>query len=256
VSVYTAYEMIADCRAGRPEGRLWFARNFVPPLRVLLGHYSGGDPEPALAGLLAALRDAIGQWEPAPLRELIVALRPAVLEAAGYGVSRRDIELEAVEDALAALTTAERQMMWLETMGYDAVETARLMRASPETVASVRARGAELLRARVDHWTVTVLSDCGAALGEAVRLKPPGEPAAARDYIDLLDGRVTWQRRVELERSLAASWFEIDHFCRVREVDEAASRSRSLSDEEAAPYSRLLGVEPRKPSLWTRVLRG
>lgn len=253
MSVYTTYEMIADCRAGQAEGWRWFARNFVPPLRVLLAHYAGGDPEPALARLLAAVRPEIGGWEPAPLRELVAGLRPKLLEAARYEAARHDVEMEEVEAALAPLTVAERQMVWLETMGYEAADAARLMRASPETVGGVRSRAAELLRARLDHWTITLLRDCGAALGEAARRRQPAEPVAAHDYLDILDGRVTWQRRVEIERSLEASWFEIDHACRIREADDAASRAGPLSEAEAGLYYRLLGVEAARPPLWRRL---
>jgi hypothetical protein len=256
VSVYTAYDMIADCRAGKPEGWLWFARNFVPPLRMLLAHYSAGDPDAALQRLVAGMRSELAATAPAPLREIVVALRPKILEAAGFPGETPPVpvDIDTLSEAFEPLTFAERQMVWLETMRYNAADTARLMRASAETVENVRRRAGELLRAKLDHWTVTLLLDSGAALGEEVRRSLPAEPVATRDFLDLVDGRVTWQHRGEIERALAGSWFEVDHLCRVREVDEAVARTRPLEDADAAPYYAMLGVEPVKPSRWRRLL--
>jgi hypothetical protein len=237
---------------------MWFARHFVPPLRVLLHHYSGADDEAALGRLLIELRRDVAAQEPAPLRELVVLLRPRILAAAGYPPSAPaggGVELAVFEEALAPLTVIERQVVWLETMAYGAAASARLMRMSEETAAAVREKAGGLLRTRLDDWSITLLRDCGAALGEEVRSKPPEETVHVRDYINSLDGRVTWQRRAEIDRQLAASWFEIDHFCRVREVDEAVSRTAPLSEEQAAPYFAALGVEPEKPGLWKRLMR-
>lgn len=255
MSVYTAYEMIADCRTGKPDGWLWFARTLVPPLRVLLAHYAGEQADGALRRLLNKLRDELGSMEPATVRELVVALRPRILEAAGYpGATARKIPDAAdVTGALEPLTNAERQIVWLETMGYDHAATARLMRASVETVESVRRRAGELLRAALDEWTVTLLRDEGHAIGEEIRGTPPEEPVPTRQYLDVVDGRVTWQGRTDVDRKLAASWYEIDHVCRVREADDAVSAGKPLDDAAAGPYYSMFGVEPPKPSLWKRV---
>ena len=251
MSVYTAYDMVADCRAGKPEGWLWFARNFVPGLRVLSRHYSA-EPEPALARLIATLREELPKQEPAPVREMLVALRPLILKASGYpsapGVG--SVGIETVAEALEPLTIIERQVVWLETMGYDSKQSAVLMRMSAETAAAVREKAGGLLRGKLDDWSITLLCDHGAALGEAVRAAPPSKALPARVYFQSLDGRVTWQQRTEIERELAASWYEIDHFCRVREGDEAYSRTKALEEAEAVPYYALLGVEPAKPGLW------
>jgi hypothetical protein len=249
--------MVADCRAGKPQGWLWFSRHFVPPLRVLLRHYSGADAAAPLRALLSELhRDRLAGLDAAPLRELAVQLRPRILTAAGYPQARlaAPVDLETVAEALGPLTVVERQVVWLETMGYDTAESAKLMRMSAETAAAVRDKAGALLRARLDHWTIALLREQGSLLGEAARAQPPEEPVPVQDYINSLDGRVTWQRRTEIERALAASWFEIDHFCRVREVDEAVSRNAPLTDEEAASYDAMFGVAIPKPTFWKRLI--
>jgi hypothetical protein len=257
MSVYTAYDMVADCRGEKAEGWLWFSRHFVPPLRVLLRHYSGTEAEVALHGLLGELhRNRLAGLEAAPLRELVVQMRAQILVAAGYGTAAcaATLELATLAEALEPLTIIERQVVWLDTMGYDGPESAKLMRMSADTAASVREKAGGLLRARLDDWNITLLRDAGPSLGEAARSTPPEEPVPVQDYINSLDGRVTWQRRTEIERALAASWFEIDHFCRVREVDEAVSRNPPLIDEQAAPYDKMFGVEPPKPGFWKRLI--
>ena len=40
--IYTCYEMVRDCRAGRAEGWRYFVASYVPVIRKLLAHYQAG----------------------------------------------------------------------------------------------------------------------------------------------------------------------------------------------------------------------
>lgn len=241
MSIYTSFDMVADCKAGKPEGWIYLAETFVPVLRWYASHYGMGDDWPRKR--LAELKQEISQWQPMSDREIALRLRP---------------ELEGGEaaiplEALASLTIVEKQLVWFETMQYDTPTAARVMRVTPETAQKARDKGAELLRANMDDWNRNILKEQGAALGRQVRSEKPAEPLSFRQLIEIVDGRLTWQLRVDVERALESSWFEIDHFCRVREADEAVNSSKRLDAAEAAPYLDLLGVEQRKPSLWKRV---
>lgn len=246
--------MIMDCRAGKPDGWLHFVTHFTPACRLLLRHYGGG--EQSFAPFLKLLRGKVAGMEPAPERQLMVWFRPLLLEAAGYPQKPGPgtLDLEILTTAFADLTLVERQMVWFQTMQYSDADTARMVRASEETVHKLRARAAELLRGSVDSWTITLLSDSGAELGEMARAETPEEPVAFNDYINILDGRLTWANRVPVERSLAASWHEVDHLCRIREADDVLRAEPALKPEQAAPYFALAGVTPPKPSLWKRML--
>ena len=48
--IYTCYEMVRDCRAGVPEGWIYFISNYVPVMRKALAHYA---PEKAGDAALA-----------------------------------------------------------------------------------------------------------------------------------------------------------------------------------------------------------
>ncbi|MBK5291964.1 MAG: hypothetical protein JJE04_09845 [Acidobacteriia bacterium] len=254
MSIYTSFDMIMDCRAGKPEGWLHLITYFTPACRLLLRHYGGG--EESFAAFLALLRGKVASLEPAPERQLVVWFRPLLLEAAGYpkkpGLGTLDLEI--LTTAFADLTLVERQVVWFQTMQYIDADTARMVRASEETVHKLRAKAAELLRANVDNWSLTLLSESGAELGEMARGEVREEPVAFNDYINILDGRLTWANRVPVERSLAASWHEVDHLCRIREADDVLRAGPPLTPEQAAPYFALAGVTPPKSSLWKRLL--
>lgn len=240
--------MISDCRAGKPDGWLYLVRNFVPPVRWLLGRYGQGETE--LRALLAELKSGgIARFEPMVYRQFIAGLRP---EPAAPG--EPPFDFEQLSEAMTEVPALERQNLWFETMGYDNTETAKLLRQSVETATAARDRLLELLRAKLDSWTRTILRDHGAALGAAARAAAPAEPVPFRHYLDIIDGRMTWQNRAEVERALLAHWYEIDQFCRVREADAAYSETAPLTDAEAAPYFELLKVAPPKPSLFRRLV--
>ena len=78
MSIYTAYEMMADCRAGRPDGWLWFSRTFVPPLRVLVAHYRPEHSAQSLQTLLGMLSLAERHSQTAEAREALRDVRARV----------------------------------------------------------------------------------------------------------------------------------------------------------------------------------
>ncbi len=253
MSVYTCYDMVPDCRADNPRGWIHLAKHFVPPLRWMVSRYGGGEPE--LRGLLASMRPFPAEIPPTAEREFILNARPRVLEAAGWRAGTiGTLDLETFASALAELTVLERQLVWFETMGYNAADTGRLCRTSEETAAKARASALEMLRRALDSWTSTIVRDNAGALAVSARAEAPAQPVPFRSYVDIIDGRMTWGNRVAVDRSLAASWHEVDHYCRVREADAATRDTKPLSDEDAAPYFALFGVSSPKPPLWKRVL--
>ncbi len=265
MAVYTCIEMIRDCRDGKAAGWAYFVRRFVPFCRGMARHYLA-DPsrcDDVVVNVLRALRDPAAGFfllpEAIVERELILALRAPVLEAVRREQLPREpevaVDLETVSAALEPLSILERQMVWLETMAYDAPRTSVLMRVSPETVGKVRDKAAELLRAKMDHWTRTLLGENGAALGEAAKAaQPEPPPVTVKVLLDAIDGRITWSDRQQMERALAGSWPAIDLFCRVREADQVLREAKALAEPEVDAILHLLGVEAVKPPLWKRIL--
>lgn len=242
MAIYTSYEMISDCRAGKPAGWLYLVKQFVPPLRWILERHGMGDAE--LRGVLTELKaGGIARFEPMVHREFIAGLRP---EPASPG--EPPFELSTLSEAMTDVPVLERQNLWFETMTYDTVLTAKLLRQAPETAKATRDRLLDLLRTKLDSWTRTMLRDHGKALGAAARAAKPEEPVRFRDYLDIIDGRMTWQNRVAVDRALLEHWYEIDQFCRVREADASITETKPFGDDDPAaqPYFDLLGVEPPK----------
>ena len=250
MAIYTSYEMISDCRAGKPEGWLYLVRQFVPPLRWLLAQYGQGETE--LRALLLGLKNGgIAKFQPIVHREFLAGLRP---EPAAPG--EPPFELSVLSEAMEEVPVLERQNLWLDTMGYETLFSAKLLRQAPETTKAARARLLETLRSKLDSWTLTIMRDHGPALGAAARAAKPDETVPFRQYLDILDGRMTWQNRVGVERALLAHWYEIDQFCRVREADASITETHPYEDGDPAvqPYFDLLGVKPAKPPLLKRLL--
>jgi len=175
--IYTCYEMIRDCRAGRAEGWSYFAAHYVPVVQRLLVHYfpeQASDSELIESTLLALRDNDAGLFQslgPAPERAFVSELRQHVLRAVAAvrpsGAPGADIDLETLGRALEPLTLTEKQAVWFETMRYGDADTGRMLRMSPQTVAKVRERANELVRGAVDAWRSSLLADNGPLLGRA-----------------------------------------------------------------------------------------
>ncbi len=252
MSIYTCFDMIPDCKANKPEGWLYLVRMFAPPLRRLVESYGGGEEQ--FRALLAGLRD-FPDIPPAVEREFLLGMRPRILDAAGW--KPRDagtLDLETFIEALEELTALERQAVWFETFPYPPAKAALMTRMSEDTHTKARERAAELLRVKLDNWTATIVRDNAAGLSEAVRAAIPAQPTPFRSYIDVIDGRMTWATRVAVARGLAGSWYEVDHFCRVREADAAIRDTKPLDHAAAEPWLAIFGVRPPKQPVWKRLL--
>ena len=122
----------------------------------------------------------------------------------------------------------EKQAAWVETMGYSPAETGVMLRVAPETVEKVRDRAAELVRQKVDAWRRNLLAENGPELGRAAAASAGKDCLTVKTFLDIIDGRMTWRGREELERHVTGCWHCIDHFCRMVEVVElCVGRSRS-----------------------------
>ncbi len=251
MAVYTSYEMISDCKAGKPAGWHFLVRQFLPPIRWMLARQGQGEPE--LRALLLSLKNGgMRKFEPVVHREFLAGIRPEPMAP-----GEPPFELSALSEAMTDVPVLERQNLWFETMGYDVPLSAKLLRQAPETTEKARERLLELLRTQLDSWSHTILRDHGAALGAAARAEKPQETVPFRQYLDILDGRMTWQNRVGVERALLQHWYEVDHFCRVREADASVTETTAYADNDPAvqPYLDLLGVAaPKKSGFLARML--
>lgn len=256
--IYTCYEMTQDCRADKAEGWRFFISNYIPVIRKLLAHYGGtGETNDAvLERVLVNARKTesslFQSLEPVPERWFLGELRQNIVSELGRPPAEVELDLETVAAALEPLTVTEKQAAWLETMGYDANASGAMLRMAPKTVDKIRERAGELLRAKVDSWRRTLLAENGPSLGrEAVAAKgkdclPP------KVFLDVLDGRTTWRGRETMEQHVRECWHCIDHFCRMAEVIEVIRGVQPLSEAEAAPYRKLLGVAEEKKRFWKR----
>lgn len=257
MAIYTCFDMIVDCRQGKPEGWRYFARTFVASLRRIFSHYGGGDEHVfELIDRLRAPDSLLHALQPMTQREFVDALRPLVLELTtkpGQGISP---DLSLVQEALAPLTAIERQTAWFETFGYPPQEAARIMRMSPETAVKLRARTDELLRSKLDDWSTGLLATHGRALGAEVEQQQPETQLVYRDFFDVMDGRNSWQHRTTFERTLEESWFEVHRACRIREADDALAQAKPLDNAAAQPILDRLGIPPETIGFWKRLAGG
>ncbi len=253
--IYTCYEMIRDCRAGRVEGWRYFLSGYVPVIRRVLEHYAPGKPgllEPTLAAVRRGDAALFQSLDPAPERRFVAELRQLVLAEIGAPPPEFELGLEQVGTAFEPLTLVEKQAAWTETMGYSAAGTGAMLRMAPATVEKIRARAAELLRQTVDSWSRGMLARNGLLLGRAAAASGTGECLSAKAFLDVLDGRATWRGREELERHATRCLHCVDHFCRLAEVLELLRGIQPLSEAETEPLCRLLGVEDAKRPGWKR----
>ncbi|MCC7234029.1 MAG: hypothetical protein IT163_01920 [Bryobacterales bacterium] len=258
MAIYTCFDMIADCRQGKPEGWRHFVRTFLPPVRRIVAHYGGGEEQ--VMHLVERLRETksspLHGMQPMTEREFLDSLRPLVVELTRTHVPEAAPGLDLVQEALAPLTAVERQTAWLETFGYPAREAARIMRMAPETAVKLRERTGALLRAKLDDWSVKMLARHGHALGEEVERQPPAEPLGYRDFFDVIDGRNTWQHRSTFERTLEESWFEVHRACRIREADDALDKAKPLDEAAMRPVLEYLRIPEGKKGFWKRLVAG
>lgn len=254
--IYTSYEMIQDCRAGRPEGWRYFLTNYVPVIRRILAHYQPANAAGRLEHVLDAMRrpesNLFQSLEPAPERHFVAELRQRVLEFVPAPAAAISLDLETVGAALEPLTLLEKQAAWIESMAYDAASTGAMLRIAPTTVDKIRERAADLLRGKVDSWRRSLLAENGRALGRAAAAAATPECPPAKVFLDILDGRATWHGRESLEPHATACWHCIDHFARVAEVVELIRGVAPLAEAEAEPYFRLLGVAAEKKAFWRK----
>lgn len=260
--IYTCYEMIRDCRTGRPEGWSYFLTQYVPVVQVFLKHYfpeRAGDRaliERVLVKLRQPESSLFQSLDPAPERAFVASLRQHLLNAveADHASAPPDvsIDIDALGAALESLTLTEKLAIWFETMRYGPRDSGRMLRMSPETAERIRARGAELIRAGVDSWRTTLLADNGSLLGRTAGAASTNDCLPAKAFFDVIDGRATWRGREEMERHVKGCWHCLDHYCRLLEVVDVLRASPPLPEAEAENYKRLLGIEAPKRSFWRR----
>jgi hypothetical protein len=255
--VYTCYDMMRDCRADRPEGWSCFVSNYAPLVRRILAHYSPDSTDALFRPILDALKQSESPLfvssEPAPERWFVAELRRQVLLAVDrlhpQGEPALTVDLETLTAALSPLTLVEKQAVWLETMAYNPAETGQLLRMDGRTVEKVRAKGAELLRAKLENWSQVLLTANGRQLSRAAEAASP-DCLPTKAFLDILDGRATWYGRESMERHVTACWHCIDHFCRMTEVRELLRNVQPLRESETR---EILGLPAaRKPS-WKKL---
>lgn len=251
--------MIEDCRAGRREGWEHLVTQILPAFSRLLEHYAPARAKDArfLGGFLTALRDEPGS----PLhaeglcteREFVYGARDLLLAHARAGVPApvQHPRFGAFRSALEPFSVLEKQIAWLETMGYGPEETGRLTQVFPETVVMTRERAAAALSGVIEGLSP---ESSGPALQAAARAVAPERPLPLRTFLHVLDGRLTWEDRGALESALNASWHEIDRFCRVREAGAAVRSAAPLTAAEATEYLSFLGFARPKSGLWKRLI--
>ena len=175
--VYTCYEMIRDCRDGRPEGWSYFVSHYVPVVRRLLAHYfSDRAGEGALMErVLVKLRDPQSRLfqslDPAPERLFVAELRQHVRRAVetdrASPAPEMALDVETLGAALESFTLTEKLVVWFETMRYGAQDAGRMLRMSAETADKIRVRASESIRGKLDAWRSSILVDNGLILGQA-----------------------------------------------------------------------------------------
>jgi hypothetical protein len=249
--IYTCYEMIRDCRADKAEGWAYFISNYTPVVRKLAAHY-GADFENAMAMLRNRQSSPFRSMEPVPERWLVAELRQQIVAAAPPVAAEIPLDLETVAAALEPLTTVEKQAAWFETMRFPAQPTAEALRMAASTVEKIRGRADELIRGKVDSWKRGLLAVNGRSLGLEAAQAATKDCLPAKTFLDVLDGRSTWRGREEMEQHVGSCWHCIDHFCRMAEVIEVLRGVQPLSESEAEPIRRKLGIETPKRSFWKR----
>jgi len=252
--IYTSYEMIRDCRANAPAGWRHFVRNYIPVIRRILAQYGTENRLEQVLTTISKPGSGLFQTEPVPERPFVAELRQQVIRELEPAPPLLGLELGALSEALEPFTLVEKQATWLETMCYTSVETGEMLRMSATTVEKIRSRAGELIRGQVDNWNARLLPDNGRKLGREAAARRGDECLPAKTFLDIVDGRMAWRGREEMEQHVHGCWHCIDHFCRLLEVVELVRGLRPLTEEEAAPFDKLLGIGPAKKSGWRKFL--
>jgi len=252
--IYTCYEMIRDCRADQPEGWSYLISEYLPAIRKLLAHYAPGQ---SVESVLVALRkpesSLFQSLEPAPERWFVAELRQKVLAELPLPALDLTIDLETVASALEPMTVLEKQVAWLDSMRYSASETGVMLRMAPATAEKIRSRAGELVRGRVDAWRPALLFENGLALGREAAAVSGEECLPVRAFLDVIDGRMTWNEKERIERHVNGCWHCVDHFCRMVEVVHVMRGLQPLTAAEAEPYRKLLDLPAVQQSVWKRL---
>src|SRR6185369_5079675 len=210
--IYTCYEMVRDCRAGVPEGWIYFISYYVPAIRKTLAHYApdrAGDAALVERILLTVRKPESFMFhstEPPEERWFVAQLRQVIVAELGAPAAEIPIDLETLSAALGPLTMTEKQAAWLETMRYTPEQAGPMLRVSPQTVEKVRDRAAELIRGKVDSWRRTLLAENGPALGREAAAETGKDCLPTKAFLDVVDGRTTWRGREMMERHLGSCW--------------------------------------------------
>lgn len=256
--IYTCYEMVQDCRAGRPEGWSFLATQYVPVIRKLAAHYvsARAADQGSIERILRALRQPeagfFSSIEPGPERTFVAQLRQWLLrqleDSDPQPAPEFEIDLEKLSTALQPFTLVERQVAWLETMRYEAAAAGVMLRMDPATVEKIRSKAGDCIRASVDNWRRSLLAENGSRLRRAAAAAHTEGCFPAKAFLDMLDGRTAWRGREEVERHGTTCWHCIDHFCRMLEVVELLRGLQPLTLREAEPFRAALGLLPAAKS--------
>lgn len=261
--IYTCYEMIRDCRAGRREGWSFFVTRYVPAIRLLLDRYfpaqRGNDALLGRVLMMLHQPDSDLFSEPDPERVFLARLRQHLVNVVEAERMNPEpdiaLDLDTLAAALDPIPLVEKQAVWLETMHYDPAETSRLLSITPESAGRMRDHAAGLIREKSTAWRRSVIADSGAVLGFAASARSTPDCVSDKMFLDMLDGRVAWSGRESAERHCSRCWRCVDAFCRMREATHIVRVLKPLSGEEAAPYHKMLGIVVEKPSFWERTFR-
>lgn len=261
MAIYTSFEMVEDCKAGLRRGWAHFVSEFEPIIAALAAHYCG--EHYASKPSIDLLRDLhTGEFfqsvHPATQREFAIELRQSVLAllegACSSPAPDIELSLEDVTTALAPLTPVEKQMAWFETMKYVPAHTALTMNAGTDTVERLREKVEELLRQSLDRWKRGLLRENGPQLRAEAVARSGQNCVAIKLFLDVLDGRVTWSNRQNIDRHLASCWHCIDRFCRTREIDRLVKDTPPLTGEKTETHLEKLGFPKEKAPFWKRIL--
>lgn len=243
MAVYTCLDMVRDCRAGRWEGWDHFITEYLPFCQAVIEHYlPERSTEPDILRTLMVIfsRPECPIFEISGValeREFLLGLRNTVLEQLR---PRQSGQPAPDASRLADISALERQIGWLETMGYEDRDTARMLNLDQQTVASARAKLREALQ--------------GASLFGTVLEAASPNCIIPRLLADYTDGRLTWQTRETVERHLNGCWRCVDLLCRVRESEFLMHRRPQLQAEQLERLREVKGIQRPRKSLWRKVL--